>query len=280
MRLAALLCYLGCFLSLAGTAARGQVAPSPSPSPSAAPYPCTAIISIVTRPTITTSTCTVPARKVLVETGYSNSVTTGSAGGITVSYPQALLRFGSGYDRFEYEFTPPSVEITNFAGTIGRGATDMGAGLKYLLGYSSNASWGVDALVTVPSGSSAFTALIPQYTADFNWTYTVNSLIGLGGTLGFNSLGGTDPNGNIKRFFSFIPSIDATIGYPKNSQFYAEYVYYSQTAPGLVGRSLVDYGFIHDFGPHIQVDVESGVQPTTINGQRMHYFGVGLSLMN
>ena len=71
-----------------------------------------------------------------------------------------------------------------------------------------------------------------------------------------------------------------TIGVPQDSQFFVEYVYFSEAGPGLGGRSLVDYGFVHDFGAHIQVDIENGVQPTTINGQRMHYVGAGLSLMN
>ncbi len=280
MRPPALLIFSLCLVLSTGAAVAAQPSPSPSPSPSAVPYPCTTIISIVTRPSVTTSSCTVPARKVLIENGYMNTVTTGSSSGIAVTYPQSLLRIGSGYDKFEYEIEPPSVQITNFGGTIVRGATDMGAALKYLAGYTSNASWGVEALATLPSGSPAFTASIPQYTGDLNWTYTANSLIGFGGTLSFNSFGGTDPSGNIKRYFSFIPSIDATIGYPAHSQFYAEYAYFSQIAPGLGGRSLVDYGFIHDFGPRIQFDVESGVQPTTVNGQRLHYFGVGLSFMN
>ena len=260
--------------------AQTEPSPSPSPSPSGPADPCTSILAIVTRPTVTTSVCTVRPRKALIETGYTNTVTTGQGSGITASYPQALLRFGSGYKNFEYEFTPPSVNATNFNSSIVRGATDMGAGLKYVLGYSDKWAWGVNASFTVPSGSPAFTAGLAQYTGNFNWGYAVNSTVAVSGTLGFNDFAGFDSSGNNGHFFSFIPSVVVTVAYPQNSQFFAEYVFFSQSGLGLGGRSLIDYGFVHDFGAHIQVDIESGVQPTTINGQRQHYVGAGLSLMN
>lgn len=252
---------------------------TPTPSPSAAPYPCTSILAIVTRPTVTTSVCTVPAREMLIESGYTNTVTTGAGPGNTASYPQLFVRVGSGDERFEYEFTPPTVNVTNFGGVVSRGGTDMGFALKYVLGYTSNASWGASAAATIPSGSRGFTTGLAQYSGNFNWSYTVNSIVGVAGTIGFNDLAGTDSAGNLRHFYPIIPSVVVTATYPANSEFFGEYVYYSESGVGLPGRSLFDYGFIHDFGSHIQVDVESGVQPSTINGQRLHYVGAGISVL-
>lgn len=46
--------------------------------------PCTSLSSIVTRPTVTNSACTVRPNHVLIETGYQN--TTANGGGNTVVY--------------------------------------------------------------------------------------------------------------------------------------------------------------------------------------------------
>ncbi len=53
--------------------------------------------------------------------------------------------------------------------------------------------WGVNGLITFPTGAPAFTAGNAQYTGNFNWAYTVNSSLGLAGrsastrSSGFNS---------------------------------------------------------------------------------------------
>jgi hypothetical protein len=268
----------------AAPAARAQTAPSPSPSPSASPAavsdPCGSIISIVTRPTVTTSVCTVRPRKALIETGYTNTTVTGAAGGTSVSYPQALIRIGSGDPRLEYDLIPPSANVSSIGGTVARGASDLGFGLKSELGYTSAASWGVNAYATLPTGAPAFTAGSAQYTANFNGAYTLNPTLSLAGTVGYNSLAGTNANNQLRRFSSIIPSLTLSASYPANSEFFVEYVYFSQAGPGLGSRTVIDYGFIRDLGPHVQVDVEAGVQPTAVNGQRAHYVGAGLSLMN
>lgn len=283
MRTVRLALTLAFFASLPA-AAHAQTQPSPAPSPSGSPSavsdPCGSILSIVTRPTITTSVCTVRRRKFLIETGYTNTTTTGQGGGYTASYPQALARFGSGDSHFEYDIIPPSATINNFARTRMSGTTDFGFGVKSELGYNAKASWGANAFITLPSGSPGFTAGAAQYTGNLNWSYTVNQTIGLSGTLGFNSLAGLNANNQVKRFFSFIPSVVLSVYYPANSYFFAEYTHFSQAGVGLGGRSLFDYGFVHDIGPHLQLDVEAGVQPTTLNGQRLHYIGAGISFMN
>ena len=260
--------------------ALGLIGASPPPLPSPPPYPCTNLLSVVTRPSVTTSVCTVPSRAALIETGYTNTTLTGTGAGNAINFPQAFLRIGSGDPKFEYEFTPPSIAVTNAGGSVTRGATDAGAGVKYVLGYSSNASWGINALATLPSGSSQFTAGYAQYAANFNWTYTVNPTIGLAGTLGFNSLSGANAAGTPQRYLAFVPSLELTAAFPGNSEFFVEYTFFSASGPATGGRSLVDFGIARDIGQQFQLDIEGGIQPTTINGQRSHYVGAGISFMN
>jgi hypothetical protein len=255
------------------------IAASPSPTPAATPDPCAAILAIVTRPTVTTSVCTVRARHVLLESGYTNTTVTGSADGNLVTYPQAFLRIGTGDSRLEFAITPPSSNVSSAGGVATGGTSDINFGVKYELGSSAAAVWGVNAQVSIPSGSPAFTAGGAQYTGNFNWSYTLSSEFSLAGTLGFSSLAGYNASGDIAHFFAFIPSVELEAALPANSQLFAEYAYFSQAGVGLGSRSLIDVGFQHDFSPHLQFDIEYGVQPTLLAGQRQHYVGAGLAFM-
>jgi hypothetical protein len=259
------------------TAAPAQ--PSPSPTSSGVSDPCTTILAIVTRPTVTTDVCTVRPGHLLVENGYTNTTTTGTGGGNTAAYPQSFVRIGSEIPRLEIDWTPPSYNKSSVGGAVISGTSDMAFGAKWEAGYSSKALWGVNALITVPSGDPGFTAGGTQYIGNLNWGYTLNSELGLAGTFGFNSLASYDANHNLQRFSSFIPSVELTAGLPDNSEAFAEYAYFSHAGLGLGGKSLIDAGLIHDFGPHIQADVEYGWSPTVISGQKQHYVGFGVSFM-
>lgn len=237
-------------------------------------------MSIVTRPTVTTSVCTVRPRHVVIETGYTNATTIGAGGGQTVQYPQAFVRFGTGDPHLEFAVTPPSYATTSLGGPALGGTTDASAAVKYELGYTSNAVWGVNAQASVPSGSRAFTAGGAQYTGNVNWAYTLSSEFSLAGTFGFNSLTGFNANGVVQRYFCFIPSLEATAALPGSSQLFAEYAYFTQSGIGLSSRSLFDFGYQKDLGPHWQIDLEAGIQPTVLNGQHVHYVGAGLAFMN
>src|SRR5580704_2141425 len=159
----------------AATAVAEPPSPTPSPSPSAAADagpsdPCGSIISIVTRPTVTTSVCTVRTGRVLIENGYTNTTTTGPGGGVTASYPQSLIRIGTSDPHLEFSVTPPSFNRSSAAGTIATGYSDINVGAKCEIGYNRTASWGANAFVTIPTGARAFTAGAAQYTGNLNWS--------------------------------------------------------------------------------------------------------------
>jgi hypothetical protein len=282
-RILAVLSFTGS-LAAATPVADGQPAsPTPSPAPSASAAagpsdPCGSIISIVTRPTVTTSVCTVRTGHVLIENGYTNTTTTGPGGGVTASYPQSLIRIGTSDPHLEFSVTSPSFNRSSIGGAIATGYSDINVGAKYEIGYNRTASWGANAFVTIPTGARAFTAGAAEYTGNFNWSDAMGPVFSLSGTVGFNALNGYNA-GNVQPYFAFIPSVVLAAGLPGPSSAYAEYAYFSQAVAGPGSKSLIDFGYIRDFGRDLQFDVEYGFSPTPINGQKSSYTGAGLSLM-
>jgi hypothetical protein len=276
-------------LVVSNRAAHAQTAPPPAPSPAASPTPgapsdpCGSILSIVNRPTITTGACTVQSGHFVVENGYSNTVTTGAGGGNTVMAGQndVGIRIGTFDPHFDIEFTPPNYMRSSLDGKVATGSSDMTLGAKYELGFTDKGLWGVAGFITVPSGTPAVTGGNAQFTGDFQGGYTLSSEFGLAGALSFNALSGPNATGQAQSYFAFIPSIELTAALPGGpSQLYGEYAYFSQAGPDLGSKSVLDFGYQRDFGAHVQLDVEFGFSPTSINGQRQHYLGAGLSFMN
>jgi hypothetical protein len=155
----------------------------------------------------------------------------------------------------------------------------MNLGAKYELGYSSKAVWGVGVIVSLPTGNAPFTAGHAQYTSDFNWTYAFNSTWSLSGTVSANALSAVNAGGEIQPYFAWVPSVALSASLPQNSSLYVEYAYYSRTAPNLGAKSLIDGGYIRDFGPNLQFDMEYGDSPTPLEAQTQHYVGAGLSVL-
>jgi hypothetical protein len=252
--------------------------PAPAPSPTAPPDPCGPILSIVTRPTVTTSVCTVRYGHALLETGYTNAVTTGAADSVTASYPQLFARIGIG-QHLEFDFTPPSFQRTSSPNVVASGWTDVGLGAKYEMGYTSKAVWGLSAAVSTPTGDPGFSAGASQYIVNANWSYSFNSEWAAAGTLGFDALAGPNAAGMTQRYGALVPSAEITAAVSEDSQVFAEYAFFSRSGPALGSKSIIDFGYQGDLGARVQFDIEYGFQPTIIEGQRQHYVGAGLSFM-
>lgn len=270
-------------------AALGQTAPTPASSPSPAPTstpsapsdPCGSILSIVNRPTVTTGVCTVRPGHFVIENGYTNTTTAGPGGGSSANYPQSLIRIGTVDPHFDLEFGPPSYETTTVGTPLISGSSDVNLGAKYELGYNSKADWGINGVITFPTGSHAFSAGNAQFTGNFNGAYTLSSEFSLAGTLSFNAFSALNAGGVPQSYFCFLPSLELSAALPGGpSQISAEFAYFSAAGPNLGGKSLIDFVYQRDFGGHVQFDAEYGFSPTVINGQTSHYIGAGLSFMN
>lgn len=255
--------------------------PAPSSTPSAPSDPCGSILSIVNRPTVTTGVCTVRPGHFVLENGYANTTTDGPGGGSSVNYPQSLIRVGTIDPHLDLEFGPPSYETTTVGIPRITGSSDVNLGAKYELGFNAKADWGVNGVITFPTGSHAFSGGNAQFTGNFNAGYTLNSEFSLAGTLSFNAFSTLNAGGVPQSYFCFLPSLELSAALPGGpSQISAEYAYFSASGPNLGGKSLIDFVYQRDLGGHLQFDAEYGFSPTTINGQTSRYVGAGLSFMN
>jgi len=231
-------------------------------------------MAIVNRPTIGTGVCPVQPGHVMIESGYTNLVTTGGDGTATGEYPQTLIRFGTVVPHLELSVTPPTY---NHSGPV-TGYSDVNAGVKYELGYTAKWVYGVNAVVTAPTGSTQFTAGGSSYTGNFNWGYTLNSVFALSGTLGFNAFAaGSSPGGGVNRYSAFIPTLELSASLPATSQAFVEAAYFSHAGFAEPSRLYYDFGFQKDVSRKVQLDAEYGFSPTSIAGQTQHYVGGGVS---
>jgi len=269
-------------LTVVPLGARSQTPPpaSPSPAPTSSPNPigpalgnndpCTSLSSIVTRPSVTNSVCTVRPNHLDVETGYFNS--SGASGGNSVTYPQTLIRIGTKIPALELQIAPPQVERVSGGGAVVTGSTDVGAGLKYVFGYSPKFNWGGQAFFTVPTGTNGFSAGGTNATYALNAGYTITPVFSLATTLATNSL----TNG-AERWSSFVPSLVLGASLPGSSGAFVEIATFSNAnGPASATRTQYLYGLYKDLTPRLQVDVSSALSPTVATG-KYHGIGFGLS---
>jgi hypothetical protein len=252
--------------------ALAQSAPSPSPaaSPSSAPNPigpafgandpCTSISAIVTRPSITNSVCTVRPNHVEVEMGYLNTSFKGA--GNVVVYPQTLIRVGTTVPALELQVAPPQINRTNAGGVV-TGTTDVGAGLKYVFGYTPKFNYGGQAFFTAPTGTNGVSANGTTSTYALNAGYTLSPVFSLATTLATNSL----TNGP-QRWSSFVPSLVLGVSLPNSTGLNLEAAQFTKAnGPGTPTRTQYLFAVYHDIGPRIQLDASFATSPTTATGK-------------
>jgi hypothetical protein len=261
-------------------AAAQSPAPSPSPAPAATPAaasdPCTALSSLVSRPTFGTAACAVKPNDLLVESGYTNLTTSGGGANEAVTYPQASLRVGIAHD-LEFDLDPSSIERISGTPTV-TDTTDTSLGVKYEIGYTSKLSYGVNVLYTVNSGGPIAGSNGEGVLANVNGAWTLSPAVGAFATLGYNaqSAGTRDAP---QRYRGIDPSLGASVSLPASFSFALEGFGQSSTAPGEGGRYGLDAAVERDIGSRVQLDVNYfdylGVQ----NGAHLHSIGFGAAYL-
>lgn len=232
--------------------------------------PCTSLGAIVTRPTVTNSVCTVRPEHVLLETGYQN--TRFGGGGNVTQYPQALVRVGTRLRGLEFDLTLPNAQRTTVGGSVASGDTDVAAGIKFALGAGPKFSYGLQAQLSAPTGSPAFTASGTQTTYGVNFAYALSPGFSLASTLSYQSL-----TTGTAGYPSFVPSLVATGALSPSDALFAEIAQFTHAnGPASGTRTQYLIGADHDFGQRVQADVETALSPTADTG-KYRYVGVGLS---
>lgn len=266
-------------LSAIPTLAGAQIA-VPSPTPAASPNPigpafgpndpCTSLAAIVARPSVTNSVCTVRPNHVSIESGYINTTSSTGAGN-SVSYPSALIRVGLPVPALELQVAAPSVVRTN-AGGVTTATSDVGAGLKYVFGYTPKFNYGGQAFFTAPTGLNGGSANGTTATYAVNAGYTLGPVWSLASTFAMSSL----TNG-AQRWSSFVPSLVLGASLPNATGVFAEIATFSN-ANGSASPTRTQYmfGAYRDLGPRLQLDASTALSPTTPTG-KYHTVGFGVS---
>jgi hypothetical protein len=228
--------------------------------------------AIVTRPTVTNSVCTVRPGHALLETGFQSTSSDGS--GTTTQVPQALLRIGSDLGGLEFDALLPSYEHASGSGKSVDGVSDAGLGLKYVLGASPKMSYGLQALVTVPTGTGGFSA------GGAVQNYALNATLALGPIFSLTSTQNAAlENNGAQSWASYQPTLVLGAALPSTTvTVFGEIAQFtSALGPSTPTRTQYIGGVSFDPAAKVQLDVEYGFSPTASTG-KYHYFGVGLSL--
>ncbi len=260
--------------------AAAQAAPTPSPAPSATPAsvsdPCTALSSLVSRPTFGTAACAVKPTDLLIESGYTNLTTSGTGASSAVTYPQASLRVGVARD-LEFDLDPSSIERISGAPTV-TDTTDTSLGVKYEIGYTSKLLYGVNVLYTANSGGPVAGSNGEGVLANFNGAWTLSPAIGVFATVGYNAQSAGTREAP-QRYRGIDPSLGASVSLPASFAFALEGFGQSSTAPGEGGRYGLDAAVERDIGSRVQLDINYfdylGVQ----DGAHLHSIGFGAAYL-
>ncbi len=251
-------------LVLAAVLASAPASPSPAPSPPADTCASanghTAVLSVINRPTVGFSPCAVKPDESLLEIGYQ-----AGAGDIAQNQTgQGFLRFGV-VPNIEVDLIGPAYAVQRVP-MEAHGFFDFGAGMKWEFAHTSSSAFGMDVLLTVPSGAPAFSAGAATQTVNVNDSFSFGNF-GVSTTFGVSHQNG---------YRTLFPSIAVTNQFNNRTQWYAEA--FAQTKSSPDGKALVglDGGLQYLMTPQLEFDVEGG--RTISDTARTRYFGFGFGV--
>ncbi len=245
--------------------------------------PCagpSSFLAILDRPTVSDSACVIPLGSVVMEFGFQHATLRGQGGGTADNYPQAVFRTGLP-GRNEFVILAPNYtrqaahHESDSAEEKITGTSAVTLGIKHSLGYTSSWSGAVEALLTLPTGGSAFGSRGLGVAANVIAACSPTEQTGLSLQLGVSSQ--TDPaSAGGRRFTGFISNLVATWQPAVRLQFYGEIFGQSKTAPDKGAGYNADSGIQYLLTPFWEVDLEGGVRLTGDLGGYTHYFGAGM----
>jgi len=244
------------------------------------PDPCSgssALLAILDRPTVTTSPCAVPRGQFMLEMGFQRSKPRDPVGGTIDNYPQAEVRIGLP-GRNEFTLIPPSYNrqrTSDSAAEAVSGYSALTLGLKHELGYTRQWLGAVQALFTLPSGSSAYGSQDLGVAFNGIVAYALSEQVGLTLQVGISSQ--TDPElAGGGRFTGLVSNLVVTWQPKERLQFYGEIYGQSSTGPGKGAGYNADGGIQYLITPYWEVDLEGGVRLVGDLGGFSHNFGMGM----
>ncbi len=263
----------------AATAAVSDTTPAaPSVDSCAGP---TALLSVLDRPTISDSVCSVKKNKAFIELGYTYQMETGNEFQTLSTLPQPEIRYGAGHN-IELKLFPPnyihqSLDRVNRT-AIRNGYNDAGLGAKYEFGYGEK--WGIatDTAVTFASGSRYFSANGTGVTLNGILAYNVNEDIGVGLQIGLSHLFSPAYAAQETMLTMDIVLTDQLNRITGNLQLYAECYSTIDIMRGTGITSFVDAGMQYLLSQNIEIDLEAGHNLTDLPYHNTTYVGFGTGL--
>lgn len=270
------------------SAALAQTAPSPAASPSASPAAtdiCSSgLNAVVSRPTQTTSACVVKPNRILIETGYQTQTADVSGGGSYTyqSVPNATIRIGTAMRNVELQVLPPSA-IRSAGLTV---TSDVGAGVKWQAVSTPTFAFGVDTILTAPTGTDP--ARSPNALGSANAaTYVYNAQVqgSLGKIFGYSAGVGLQYLASAgARYISTVPSLGMSASLPNGFAVVVEGFHATNgEGPATPGHTWFDAALEKVVG-NAQFDLNFGVSdritpaPGVPSVQR-RYAGFGISYL-
>jgi len=249
------------------------------------PDPCAgqvALLSILDRPTVSDSSCTVKPGKAVLETGIQDTFMNGrGVKSEQYTYPYAEIRAGLPGNN-EIKFFPPNYNILTYPGSnlpSVSGYDDSGIGFKHEFGYTKNLTYSADILITFPSGTNGFQNYGTDVTVNGQFTYALTDALSVEFAPGISSLTSLSDNGNPQRFFSFNPDFVAAYQFNPSFQLYGEIFRNSAQGAALSGNYWFDGGVQYLITQNIEIDAEYGIFLDPPSGSSGHYIGFGTGIM-
>jgi hypothetical protein len=233
----------------------------------------TAMLSIIDRPTVGDSACTVANKKGIIELGIqSQKIYPGR--GYQYNLPDAEVRIGLPQQN-EFVFVLPNYIHQSVAPHSGYTASVIG--IKHRVSSTKTLQTAVESLVTLPTGSSNFGSkgfgVALSGIASYNATPALNVtfMLGVSTQAQPSNMGGQ---------YSTSINPDAVITYSINDKtdIYLETYGQSKTGPGQGSGFNSDAGIIYLLLPNMTVDAELGQRISGTAGGFSHYIGTGMAI--
>jgi hypothetical protein len=231
----------------------------------------TALLSILDRPSVAFSACTVPSKAISIESGYSYQKATPS--GYSHNVPQTELRIGL-INNTEIDIFPPNYNETS--NPFQAGFSSGSIGLKHVLFFDANQLASFQGLVTAPSSNPYFGSINTGFLINAIYSYSFNSGVSISPSVGFASVSSSS-DFPTKNYYSINPIL--TMGWSLTDKInpYLEVYSQSKTAIDQSWGVSMDGGLIFLIAHNVSLDVSAGQRIAGFINSVDHYFGAGFS---
>jgi hypothetical protein len=159
------------------------------------------------------------------------------------------------------------------------GASDLGTGLKYEIGYFHGFVHGIAAEVVYPTAGAPFSNGKPSFAESYQIGGGIVKGVGFNLTLGVDTFSSRNPAGGRDVTTSaFQPTFILGGAIAPRTKLNVEVANSSSSGPGTSGRYDGNVFVQHAFTEYLLLDIEAAERFTVVGGAHEHYVGFGGSI--